>query len=324
MTRTGFIPAAILMLAAASFLQPVGAAPFPSRPLRLVLPFDPDGATGLQAQVLALPLRENLGRQLIVEHRPGAGGLVAAEAVARAADDGHVLLLTASSLAIQAAWLPAQMPLDPRRDLAPVGMVSTSPLVLAVHPAVPARTVAELVALAKRARPEIRIAAGAAGSAGHLAASLLGRAAALGGAAVHTGGGAPAARALLHGDYDAMFMSTPLALPLLSTQRLRALAVTAAGPVAALPGVPPLRAALPGLEVENWHGLFAPRATPAAVIARLHAELGRALGDDAVRVRFQAWGLSAGGGATADLAQRLERDIARHGAQLRSGELNLQ
>lgn len=324
MTTHRFVQVAVLLLAAAANLPGIAADAFPSRPLRLILPFPADGATSLQAQMLAPPLRENLGRQLILEHRPGAGGLAAAEAVARAAADGYVLLLTASALAIQTAWLPAQMPLDPRRDLAPVGLVSASPLLLAVHPGVPARSVAELVALAKRARPEIRTIAAAAGSAGHVAMARLAAVAPLRNAPVLMNGGAAATRALLHGDVDAMFVALPLAVPLLSPQRLRPLAVTAAAPVAVLPEVPLLRATFPGLEVEDWHGLFAPRATPAPVIARLHAELGRALRDEAVRARFESWGLSTAGGASAGLAERLAQDIARYEAQLRNGELKLQ
>ncbi len=299
-------------------------APFPTRPLRLIVPAPADGGASLQARLLAPSLRAHLGQHVFVEHRAGASGVIGSAAVAQAPADGHTLLLTSAALAVNAAWLPEQMPFDALTAFAPVSLIATAPLVLVVHPGVPAKTVGELVALAKRARPPIHAGGNAAGSFSQVALTLFSRAAGFRTETVLFNGGGPAAQSLAQGQYDLLFMAAPVALRLVTTQRLRALAVTAAEPMPQLSGVPAMKQFFPGLVIENWYALLAPAATPQPVIARLHAEVRRALGDETVREGYAALGLVAAGSAPEVLAQTLQQDVARYAGLIRRGDLRLQ
>jgi tripartite-type tricarboxylate transporter receptor subunit TctC len=299
-------------------------ASFPSQPLRIVVPAPAEGGISLQARMLAPVMREYLGQQVLVEHRAGAAGLIGAAAVARAPADGHTLLLASTALAVNAAWLPEQMPFDLLSDFAPVSLLSTAPLVLAVHPGVPAKSVPELVALVKRGRPAVRAGGNAAGSLSHVALSLFTRAAGLRIESVLFNGGGPAMQSLVHGQFDALFLSAPVALPLVNAQRLRALAVTATEPLRPLAATPLLQQFYPGLVVENAYALLAPAGTSPAVITRLHVEVRRALADTGVRERYAALGLVAVGSPPEILAQALRRDIERYTGMIRQGLLPLQ
>lgn len=302
----------------------VETAHFPAHPLRLIVPAPTDGGASVQARLLAPSLRAHLGQQVLVEHRAGGGGVIGSAAVAQAPADGHTLLLTSAALAVNAAWLPEQMPFDVLTAFAPVSLIATAPLVLAVHPGVPAKTIPELVALAKRARPVIRAGGNAAGSLSHVALTLFSRAAGFRAETVLFNGGGPAAQSLVQGQYDLLLMAAPVAVPLVTRQRLRALAVTAAEPMPQLAGVPAMKQFFPELVVQNWYALLAPAATPQPVITRLHAEVRRALGDETVRERYAAFGLVAVGSAPEVLAQTLQRDVARYAGLIRRGDLPLQ
>lgn len=300
------------------------AVEFPARPIRLIVPFSVDGGASLQARVLADPLRRNLGQQVLVEHRAGAGGLVGSDVVAKSPADGHTLLLTTTSLAVNAAWPDAQIPFDALADFAPVSLVSSAPLVLAVHPVVPAKSVPELLALARRARPAVRSGGNVPGSLGHVALALFSRAADVRAEIALFNGGGPAARALAAGEIDMLFVAAPVAVPYLAAQRLRPLAVTAAAPQALFADVPALQRFYPGLVFENRYWLLAPALTPPNIIARLHAETGRALADDEVREFFLSHGLSPVASTPAASAAMLKQDIERFAGQIRRGELRLQ
>lgn len=313
-----------IMIAAISPVFAAETAGFPAHPLRLIVPAPADGGASVQARLLAPSLRAHLGHQVLVEHRAGAGGVTGSAAVAQAPADGHTLLLTSAALAVNAAWLPEQMPFDALTAFAPVSLIATAPLVLAVHPGVPAKTVPELVALAKRARPVVRAGGNAAGSLSHVALTLFSRAAGFRAETVLFNGGGPAAQSLAQGQYDLLLMAAPVAVPLVSTQRLRALAVTAAEPMPQLSGVPAMKQFFPGLVIENWYALLAPAATPQPVIMRLQTEVRRALGDETVSERYAALGLVAAGSTPEGLAQTLQRDVARYAGLIRRGDLRLQ
>lgn len=297
---------------------------FPSQPLRLVIPAPAEGGISLQALMLAPVMRGHLGQQVLVDHRAGAGGVIGSAAVAHAPADGHTLLLTSAALAVNAAWLPEQMQFDVLSDFAPVSLLATTPLVLAVHPGVPAKTVSELVALAKRARPPVRMGGNAAGSLSHVALSLFSRAAAVRPEMVLFNGGGPAMHSLVQGRFDALFAAIPVSLPLLKSHRMRALAVTAAEPTPLLDGTPVMKQFYPGLVVENWYGLLAPAGTPQSVITRLQAELRRALDDAVLRQQYAALGFAVAGSSPEVLAKTLRSDVERYSGLIRQGLLPLQ
>lgn len=300
------------------------AQPFPSQPLHLVVPAPAEGTTSLQARLLAPVMREHLGQQVLVEHRAGAGGVIGAAAVARAPADGHTLLLTSSALAVNAAWLPEQMPFALSSGFAPVSLLSSTPLVLVVHPGVPAKSVAELIALMKRAKPPVRAGGNAAGSLSHVAMSQMMHAAGLRVETVLFSGGGPAMQSLLQGQIDVLFTTLPVALPSLKAQRLRALAVTAGEVVPQLPETPLLRQMFSGMVAENWYAILVPAATPQAVITRLNAEVRRALADPGVREQYASLGLIPTGSTPEAMAQILHRDVERYAGLMRQGQLSLQ
>lgn len=297
---------------------------FPNQPVRLVVPAAADGATGLQAQALAAVMRNHLGQQVLVEHRAGAGGITGSAAVAKAPADGHTLLLTSAALAVNAAWLPEQMPFDLWSALAPVSLVAKAPLVLAVHPGVPAKTVPELIALAKRSRPVLQAGGNAAGSLSHVALSQFAQAAGFRSETLLFNGGGPALQSLLQGRIDLVFVAMPLALPPLEAQRLRALAVTSAEASPKLLGVPAMQQFISGMVIENWYALLAPAATPQPVITRLQVEVRRALAEESVRERYARLGLMAAGSTPEELAQTMRADVERFAGLIRQGRLSLQ
>jgi hypothetical protein len=296
---------------------------FPSQPVRLVVPASMDGGTSLQAQALAAVMRTHLAQQVLVEHRAGAGGVIGSAAVAQAPADGHTLLLTSAALAVNAAWLPEQLPFDVLSGFAPVSLIATAPLVLVVHPGVPAKTIPELVALAKRSRPMIHAGGNAAGSLSHVALSQFAHAAGFRSETLLFNGGGPAMQSLIQGRVDLLFVALPLALPPLETQRLRALAVTAAEPLPKLAGVPAMKQFFPGMVIENWYALLAPAATPQPVITRLHAEVRRALADESVQALYSRLGLIAVGSTPEALALMLRSDVERYAGLIRQGHLRM-
>ncbi|WP_431271500.1 tripartite tricarboxylate transporter substrate-binding protein [Dankookia sp. P2] len=237
------------ILATALLAAPVRAQARPARPVRLVVPFPPGGPADVLARLLAERLAEGWGQPVIVENRGGAGGNIGAEAVARAAPDGHTLLLCASSH-VQGAALYNRLPFDPIRDFTPVAQLAYYSLVLVVHPSVPAADLAEFEALL-RARPgEVTITSAGVGTPTHLTAELFRSRAGVAFTHVPFGGAAPAHAALLGGQVQAMFHNPVMAVPAVQAGRLRALATTGAARAVALPAVPTLaESGYPGFEV---------------------------------------------------------------------------
>jgi tripartite-type tricarboxylate transporter receptor subunit TctC len=314
----------VLSLMVLSGISASHAAEFPAKPLRMVVPFSADGGVSMQARQLAEPLSRQFGQQVLVQHWAGAGGLIASEVVARSPADGHTLLFTTTSLAINTAWLGTQLSFSIGTDLAPVRWLSSAPLVLAAHPAVPARSVPELVALAKRGRPVLKFGANAPGSLGHVALSTFSLASGfIHEPALFNGGGA-AAKALLAGEVDALFIAAPVAVPLHAAKRLRLLAVASKEQLSLFAGVPVLQRFYPGLVFENRYGLLAPVQTPQSAILRLDAGLRAALAEEKVRSFFSAHGLSIAESTSETYAAMLKNDVDRYSAQMRSGELRLQ
>ena len=255
-----------LLLAAAA----AQAQSWPSRPIRLVVGFAPGGAADFVARALAEPLGRALGQPLVVENRPGAGSSVAAEQVARSAPDGYSLLIASPSSILVNPLLTPSASFNPLKDLVPVSKVSSSPLVVAVHPGVGVASLAELIAKAKSAPGKLNFASSGNGSAPHLAAVLFQRLAGIDVVHVPYKGGAPAVQSVLAGDTQFAFATPPSVLPLVQAGRLRALAVTSRSRTPLVPGVPGMaEAGLPDYEISFWYGFFVPAGTPANVVRRL-------------------------------------------------------
>ncbi len=310
--------AAALALAACA----AGAAwaqAYPARPIKLVVAFTPGGTTDIIARVLAEAAGQRLGQQIIVENRPGAGGNLGTEAVARAAPDGYTLsLCTIGTCAMNAAIYPS-MPYDVERDFAPVVLVGSVANVLAVNASVPAKTVKELVALAKSKPGALTYGSTGYGSSPHFAGELLKAMAGVEMTHVTYKGSAPAIIDLRGGQIDVFFDNAPSILPHVKAGAVRALATTGAKRSKQLPDVPTMQeAGFPGFVIQPWWGVLVPAKTPAAIVAKLNQAFNEALREPAVIKRFEEVGLDIAGGTPAQLHALIQSESARWGKLARS------
>jgi tripartite-type tricarboxylate transporter receptor subunit TctC len=303
-----------------------GAAPalaqsYPARPLRIVAPFAPGGGTDFVARLTALHLQQQLGQNVIVENRPGAGGIVGSEVVVKAAADGYTLLAVPISHAVNISLTP-KMPFHPEKDFAPIVHIASAANIVLVHPSVPARNVAELLKLA-RARPgQLSFASSGSGSSTHLATELFRMLAKIDLLHVPYKGGGPALTDLIGGQVSMYFASLPAAGPHLTSGRVRALAVTGKQRVAHLQAVPTVNeSGVPGYEYIGWYGLLAPAATPAAVITRLNAEANKFIRTKEFSDRIATDGAEPAGGSADAFAALIRAEITKWAAVVKHAGL---
>ena len=290
--------AAIALALAAAFPT---AAQFPSRPVTLVLPSAPGDPTDLIARVLQPKMSERLGQPFVIENRPGGSGVIASAAVAKAAPDGHTLLLPLSAHSINPIALK-NLPYDTFRDFAPVTQLARFPLFVGANPSVPGSTLREFIEAAKRRPGHLNFASPGAGTLGFLVGEEINRRSGLNAVHVAFRGGAPAIQALLADQVQYCAITLNLLGPHFASGKLKPLAVTSPARSPQLPNVPTVaESGFPGFEAYNWIGVFAPAATPEAVIARLHDEFVAALREPDVRARLAAVGMEIVGSTPAEL-----------------------
>ena len=301
------LTAAIALLACAGLAQ---AQAYPSRPIRLVVGFAPGGAADFVARTLGEPLGRGLGQPIVVENKPGAGSSIAAESVARSSPDGYTLLIASPSSILVNPLLNPKIGYDAQKDLAPISKVTSSPLLVAVHPGTGIGSLAELIARAKQAPGRLNFASSGNGSAPHLAAVLFMRVAGVDRVHVPYKGGAPAVQSLLAGDTQLSFATPPSVLPLVQAGRLKALAVTSREATPLVPGVPGMaEAGLPDYQISFWYGFFAPAGTPAAAIARLFEATRQVLSSAEINKSLAREGTETSGSASpADFAAFIAQD----------------
>ncbi|MFC7475358.1 Bug family tripartite tricarboxylate transporter substrate binding protein [Dankookia sp. GCM10030260] len=290
---------------------------FPARAISVVSGYAPGGVTDITSRAVAERMGRELGVPVVVENRAGAATAVANTAVAQARPDGYTLLMGTSTLAINPGLQPTLTPKDPMRELAPIGMVFRTAFVLHVHPAVPARTTAELIAWCRANPGKLNFGSSGTGAVNHLAQALFAQAAGIEVTHVPYKGGAPALLDLRAGRIQAMFQAVLEALPSLRDGATRALGISSAERVALLPDLPPVAEALPGFDVVFWQGLFAPAATPAPVLARLEAALAAATGDAELRAKMAEHGVVITTGDAATLRRTLAEETAMWGKLIR-------
>jgi tripartite-type tricarboxylate transporter receptor subunit TctC len=288
-----------------------GAQSYPSKPIRLIVPFTAGGGTDISARIVGQKLSERLNTGVVVDNRTGAGGIVGTEIVAKAAPDGYTLVLVSSSHAINPS-LHRKLPYDSVRDFAPVALVVLSPGMLVVNPAVPARSVKEFVDWV-RSKPG-QLTYGSAGNATpvHLAMELLKSTERIDIVHAPYKGAAAAIPDLLGGHIVAMIPSTASVLPLVKAGKLRGLAVTSRARTAAAPDVPTMiESGVPDYDASSWYGLLAPAGTPRAIVARLNAGTEQVLHMSDVRERLIAQGLDPAGGAPAEFAKKIDDELVK-------------
>ena len=300
-----------LLLVVAGFLVPAAHA-FPDKPVRFVVGFTPGGPSDILARALGDKLGTQLGQPVVIENRPGAGGNIAAEAVARSTPDGHTWLLGNNSILATNQALYRRLSYDSAKDFAPVALVANQPNILVVHPGVPVHSVAELVAYAKSQPGKLNYASSGSGAAAHLAAELFKAMTGIDMVHVPYKGAQPALTDVLAGQGQLMFATSASVLPYIKAGRLRARAVTTPQRSAALPELPTVsESGVPGFEATTWHGVVVPAATPYPVIARLNEEINRALSDPQLRERLNGLGAEVAGGTPQDFAGYIAREIPK-------------
>src|SRR4051812_9792078 len=307
-----------LMLLALVVSQATLAQAWPNRPVRLIVPFAAGaGINDIMARLVGQHLGAGLGQPVVIENRAGAGGIAGTEAAAKAVPDGYTFLMTNVSL-VTSAFLYAGLPYDPQKDFVPVTLVATSPLMLVVHPSVAAKSVQELVALAKANPGKLTFGSGGVGSTPHLSVELFKSAAGIDAVHVPYKGGAPALNDLVGGQLSFMIENVPGTMPFVKAGKLRALAITSAERSPLEPALPTMaESGVPGYEVLGWQGVFAVAGTPPEIVARLQGEVGKVLRLPEVRERLAALGAEPVGSTPAEFGAFVRAENARWGRIIR-------
>ena len=311
------IPVAFVALCAPIATQ---AQTYPTRTVRVVVPTAPGAGSDTQARLIAKRFTESMGQPFVVDNRAGASGVIGAELVARAPADGYTLLFGTAQIPVSMLLLK-KAPFDFARDLAPISQVSFAAQVLMVHPSVPARSVPELVALAKKNPGKLNAGSSGNGTANHMAIEMLKLAAGISVTHVPYRSGAPSIAALIGGETDFAFSGAVTALPHVRSGKVRGLAVTSTRRISAAPNLPTLDSFYPGYDSANWYALFAPAGTPAAVINKLHAETVSALKAPEIRDFMTGEGAELVGSTPAELGAYLRREIERYGRVIKAANI---
>ncbi len=310
----------VLALAAGVGANGALAQAWPSKPVRIIVPIAAGGGADIQARLFGKKFYESIGQTFIVDNRPGAGGVVGAEIVAKSPPDGYTVLFTTASLAVNAS-LNKKLTFDPARDLEVVSLVSSSPLVLSVHPSMPVRTVPEFIALARKRGGDLNGGSNGTGTTSHLALEMLNQVAKLKLTHVPYKGGVPSTTALVSGETDFSFTTVLTVQPFIKQGKVRALAVTTPQRSSALPELPTMKATFPEFEIDNWYAFFVPTGTPHAIVARLNEEILKALKSADVVDYLKRDGGDPLGTTPEAATAHFRREIAKYAKLVAAGNL---
>lgn len=289
-------------------VQPQG---YPQRPIRVIVPVAPGGATDLTARLVGQKMAERFGQAVVVENRPGGNETIGTDVVTKSAPDGYTVLISAPAAIVILPHLQ-KLPYSAERDLAPVSLAAVTPLILVVHPAVPVQTLQDLVALAKQRPGQLSYASTGNGGVQHLAAELLKSTMKIDIVHVPYKGAGPAMQDLIGGQVPMFFAGMPPAMPHVRSGKVRALAVTTKSRSSAAPEVPTMeQAGVPRFDISNWFAYFVPAATPSDVIGRLSAEINRALKEQDVKEKLSALGAEAMGTSPEELSRFMRTESAK-------------
>jgi tripartite-type tricarboxylate transporter receptor subunit TctC len=292
----------------------IHAQQYPSRSVRIVVPFSAGGPTDILARLLAQRLTESMGQQFIVDNRAGGGGTIGAQAAARSAPDGYTLYIGGITSLAMAPHTHSKLPYDPFKDFAPITKLTQQPVMLMVHPVLPARTVKEFIALAKAKPGALDYASSGIGGSGHLAGELFKSVAGISMVHVPYKSAAPALTDLVAGQVQVMFGTLLASVPLIRNEKLRGVALTGSRRVEALPQVPTfVESGFSNFDASSWNCMMAPAGTPEPIVARLNAELVRIVRDPAVLERLKGDGVTGTGSTPQELAEYLKSESAKWG-----------
>ncbi|MEA3158421.1 MAG: hypothetical protein QOK44_6010 [Betaproteobacteria bacterium] len=300
------------------------AQTYPAKPLRVIVPFAPGGATDSVARMIAPKLSENLGQSVVVENRAGGATTIGMDFVAKAPPDGYTLGVANLSFAVNPVLL-SKMPYNTEKDFVPVGLVASVPFVMAVHPSVPAKSIQELVALAKARPGALNYSSSGNGSATQMATELFRYLTRIDIVHVPFTGGGPALVSVLSGEVSIYCASIPAMLPHFTSGRLRPLAITTVQRDPSVPQVPTMtEAGVPGYEAREWTGIVAPAATPRAIVTRLNQEIVKALSAPELSKRFAAVGAHPVGSTPEEFAAHVQKELAMWAKVIKAANIRIE
>ena len=300
------------------------AQQWPEKTVRVLVPFPPGGGTDIQARLLTAAFQKSLGQTFVIDNRTGASGLIATQLLVDSPPDGHTILFTSASISAVVTLYAKQVKFNALTDLAPVSWLSSTPLVLSLHPSVPAKSVKELVAVA-RARPGALIAGGnSAGSTAHLSAEMFNQMTGLKTTVLTYRGGGPAVIALISGEIGYIFATAPSIMPHVKSGRAKAIAVTTPKPSSYFPELPTMNTIYPGFESDNWYAMFVPKGTPKAIVDRLHAEIRKGMETPEVKAYMPREALDAVVSSPEELGELLKREIEKYAKVIKAANIRVE
>jgi len=296
--------------------------PYPAKPIRLIVPFAPGGGTDILARSLGQLLGASLGQQVIVDNRPGAGGVLGAEITAKAAPDGYTIMMVSSSYSVNPALY--KLSFDPIKDLTPISQVASVPFVLVAHPSVPVNNLRELIALAKAKPGQLNFASSGLGSSPHLAGAYFNMRAGTQIKHIPYKGGGPAIADVMGGHVQFLFSTVVQGIPHIKAESLKAIAIGSLKRSTALPDVPTIaESGIPGYDVTNWFGILGPRDMPRQIIEKLSSEIAKHLRNSEFMARLAAEGAEPVGSSPSEFAQLISSEIEKYGRIVKETQIKV-
>jgi tripartite-type tricarboxylate transporter receptor subunit TctC len=315
--------AAMAMLFFSIPIQSV-AQQWPEKPVHILVPFPPGGGTDIQARLLSTEFQKSTGQSFIIDNRTGASGLIAAQLAVDSPPDGYTILFTSGSISVVVTLYSDLVRFDVNRDLQPISWISSTPLVLAVHPSVPAHSVKELVALAKRKPGGMNVGGNTAGSTAHLSAEMLNQVAGIKATIVNFRGGGPAVIALVSGELDFGFVTAPSIMPFLNSGKAKGLAVTTPKRSSVLPDLPTMDSMYPGFTADNWYAMFYPKGTPKAIVDKMNAEIKKAANTPELKAFYPKQALDVVASSPEELSALLNREVPKYAKVINDAHIRVQ
>ncbi len=312
---------ALLAMLAVVWGAPALAQQWPSKPVRIIVPFGTGGGTDIQGRLLAQKFQQSLSQNFLVENRSGASGLIGAEIAARSPGDGHTILFTTASLAVNVTLNSKLLKFDPITDLVPISWVSSVPLVLSLHPSVPAKNLTEFLALVKKSGSKLNAAHNGAGTTSHLSVEMLNLFAKTKVTPVPYKGGGPAMVGQISGETDFTFATALAVQPFIKSGKVRVIAVTTAKPAATFPGLPTMNSIYPEFEADNWYAMFFPKGTPRDIVAKMNGEIIKGLKAPDVNDFIRREGGEPIGSTPEELAAYFKRENAKYAKVIKAANI---
>jgi tripartite-type tricarboxylate transporter receptor subunit TctC len=299
------------------------AQQWPTKSVRLLVPFPPGGGTDIQARILSTAFQNSTGQRFVIDNRTGASGLIATQIAVDSPRDGYTILFTSGSIAPVTTLFAKRIKFDMFSDLQPISLVSQTPLVLTVHPSVPVKSVKELIALAKRT-PRMNVGGNTAGTTAHLTAEMANQRFGLNFPVITYRGGGPAVIALISGEIDYIFATAPSIMPHIRSGRAKPLAVTTKTRSSALPDLPTMDSMYPGFVSYNWYAMFYPKGTPRPVVDKMNSEIKAALGTPGIKSFYPKQALDAVGSSPEELSDFFKAEVEKYAKVIRAANIRIE